>query len=176
MRGKMLWLRLLLSLQKCSPPRQPNASSTIKQSEIAISVTNKERIGEGKQKSLDGGLNKTSRNHQGWIKFGSSDCSTWQYRILPVAGTCAADVDPGGCKVAANGGTVSWNGMHGERPPNNDLQHQQCGRHGGHQANRHLFLIDGTSCQQADLYLCLTPNASFSFNASDYLREGRLAP
>ncbi|HEX4946308.1 MAG TPA: choice-of-anchor Q domain-containing protein [Blastocatellia bacterium] len=32
----------------------------------------------------------------------------------------------------------------------------------------HLFLIDGASCQQSDLFLCLTPNASFSFKASDY--------
>jgi hypothetical protein len=32
----------------------------------------------------------------------------------------------------------------------------------------HLFLIDGTTCQQADLFLCLTPNASFSFKASEY--------
>ena len=32
----------------------------------------------------------------------------------------------------------------------------------------HLFLLDGVTCQQADLYLCLTPNASFSFKASDY--------
>ncbi len=32
----------------------------------------------------------------------------------------------------------------------------------------HLFLIDGSTCQQADLFLCLTPNASFSFKASDY--------
>lgn len=32
----------------------------------------------------------------------------------------------------------------------------------------HLFLIDGTSCNQADLFLCLTPSASFSFKASDY--------
>lgn len=32
----------------------------------------------------------------------------------------------------------------------------------------HLFFIDGTTCQQSDLFLCLTPNASFSFKASDY--------
>ncbi len=36
------------------------------------------------------------------------------------------------------------------------------------QAYVHLFFIDGTSCQQSDLFLCLTPNASFSFKASDY--------
>ncbi|MFN7929828.1 MAG: right-handed parallel beta-helix repeat-containing protein [Blastocatellia bacterium] len=32
----------------------------------------------------------------------------------------------------------------------------------------HLFLIDGTSCQAADFFLCLTPNATFSFKASEY--------
>jgi hypothetical protein len=32
----------------------------------------------------------------------------------------------------------------------------------------HLFLIDGTSCQQIDSFICLTPNATFSFLASDY--------
>jgi hypothetical protein len=32
----------------------------------------------------------------------------------------------------------------------------------------HLFLIEGTSCQQADQFLCLTQGASFSFKASDY--------
>ncbi len=32
----------------------------------------------------------------------------------------------------------------------------------------HIFFIDGTSCNQADLFLCLTPNASFSFKTSEY--------
>lgn len=32
----------------------------------------------------------------------------------------------------------------------------------------HLFFIDGATCQQNDLFLCLTPNASFSFKASEY--------
>ena len=32
----------------------------------------------------------------------------------------------------------------------------------------HLFFIDGTSCQQSDFFVCLTPNASFSFKASEY--------
>ncbi len=32
----------------------------------------------------------------------------------------------------------------------------------------HLFFIDGASCQQADQYLCLTPNASFAFKTSEY--------
>ena len=36
------------------------------------------------------------------------------------------------------------------------------------QAYVHLFFIDGTSCQASDLFLCLTPNASFSFKASEY--------
>lgn len=36
------------------------------------------------------------------------------------------------------------------------------------QAYVHLFLIDGATCQQADFFLCLTPNASFSFKASEY--------
>lgn len=32
----------------------------------------------------------------------------------------------------------------------------------------HIFFIDGTSCNQADQFLCLTPNASFAFKASEY--------
>ncbi|MFN7930128.1 MAG: hypothetical protein U0Y68_19830 [Blastocatellia bacterium] len=32
----------------------------------------------------------------------------------------------------------------------------------------HLFFVDGATCQQSDLFLCLTPNASFSFKASEY--------
>ena len=32
----------------------------------------------------------------------------------------------------------------------------------------HLFLIAGSNCQQADLYVCLTPYASISIKASDY--------
>lgn len=35
-------------------------------------------------------------------------------------------------------------------------------------ATVHIFFIDGASCQQADQFLCLTPNASFSFKASEY--------
>ena len=35
-------------------------------------------------------------------------------------------------------------------------------------ATVHLFFIDGTSCNQADQFLCLTPNASFAFKASEY--------
>lgn len=32
----------------------------------------------------------------------------------------------------------------------------------------HLFLIDGTTCQASDFFLCLTPHASFSFKASEF--------
>jgi len=32
----------------------------------------------------------------------------------------------------------------------------------------HLFFIDGVSCNQADLFVCLTPRAIYSFKASDY--------
>lgn len=36
------------------------------------------------------------------------------------------------------------------------------------QTYAHIFFIDGTSCNQADQFLCLTPNASVSFKASEY--------
>lgn len=32
----------------------------------------------------------------------------------------------------------------------------------------HIFLIDGSSCQPADLFLCFTPNASVALKASEY--------
>lgn len=32
----------------------------------------------------------------------------------------------------------------------------------------HVFLLDGASCAPADFFLCLTPNASFAFRASEY--------
>ncbi len=32
----------------------------------------------------------------------------------------------------------------------------------------HIFFIDGASCDAADQFVCLTPNASFSFKASEY--------
>jgi hypothetical protein len=35
-------------------------------------------------------------------------------------------------------------------------------------ATVHLFFIDGTSCNQSDFFVCLTPNASFSFKSSEY--------
>ncbi len=34
--------------------------------------------------------------------------------------------------------------------------------------NAHVFLIDGATCSPADMFLCLTPGASFSFKASEY--------
>ena len=36
------------------------------------------------------------------------------------------------------------------------------------QAYVHIFFIDGASCNQADQFVCLTPNASFAFKASEY--------
>jgi parallel beta-helix repeat protein len=39
---------------------------------------------------------------------------------------------------------------------------------GKSQAYVHLFFVDGTSCQQSDMFICLTPNASFAFRASEY--------
>jgi Calx-beta domain/Immunoglobulin I-set domain len=32
----------------------------------------------------------------------------------------------------------------------------------------HLFFIDGTNCNQADFFVCLTPNAKITFNVSEY--------
>ncbi|MFN7931222.1 MAG: hypothetical protein U0Y68_25495 [Blastocatellia bacterium] len=32
----------------------------------------------------------------------------------------------------------------------------------------HIFFIDGNTCFQQDMFVCLTPNASFSFKASEY--------
>lgn len=32
----------------------------------------------------------------------------------------------------------------------------------------HVFFIDGATCNQSDLFLCLTPFASFAFKASEY--------
>ncbi|MFN7929970.1 MAG: Calx-beta domain-containing protein [Blastocatellia bacterium] len=39
---------------------------------------------------------------------------------------------------------------------------------GTQQAYVHLFLVDGTSCDAADFFLCLTPNATASFKTSEY--------
>lgn len=39
---------------------------------------------------------------------------------------------------------------------------------GAAQTYAHIFFIDGTTCAQSDLFLCLTPNAAFSFKASEY--------
>ncbi|MFN7927653.1 MAG: Calx-beta domain-containing protein [Blastocatellia bacterium] len=35
----------------------------------------------------------------------------------------------------------------------------------------HLFFIDGQSCQVSDVFLCLTPNATYAFKASEYDSE-----
>ncbi len=168
--------------------------------------------------------------------------ATLPANLTAVAGTCAADV-PGTCTIAANGGSVSWNGLlpanttvtmiyrsriSANTPNGTEFTIQNNGSVGGALANFdykftlscpvtintqvaatkagsvlvfpyytstiggasdtrltisnisnaastvanqtyvHLFLIDGTSCQPSDLFLCLTPNASFSFKASDY--------
>ena len=34
--------------------------------------------------------------------------------------------------------------------------------------NTHVFFLDGATCSPADMFLCLTPGASFSFKASEY--------
>lgn len=164
--------------------------------------------------------------------------------LTAIAGTCSTDVNPAGCTIAANGGSLTWNGSLSANqtvtiiyrarigatvppgaqlcititatvggvatnpPPfcfsvicpaitNTRVSDQKAGsilvfpyytstiggasdtrltisnisNAAGTIANQtyvHLFIIDGTTCQQADLYLCLTPNASFSFKASDY--------
>ncbi|HEX4946191.1 MAG TPA: endonuclease/exonuclease/phosphatase family protein [Blastocatellia bacterium] len=38
-------------------------------------------------------------------------------------------------------------------------------------ANVHIFFMEGASCSPADMFLCLTPNASFSMKASEYTPE-----
>ncbi len=160
--------------------------------------------------------------------------------LTAVAGTCVADINPGGCTIVGN--QIQWNGMLAANTTvtiiyrarlgagvgqvatlcidntgtvggvpaalqycftvncpltNTRVSDQKAGSvvvfpyytstiGGGsdtrmtisnissaassvaNQAYVHLFFIDGTTCQQADLYLCLTPNASFSFKASEY--------
>lgn len=162
--------------------------------------------------------------------------------LTAVAGTCNANLNPGGCTIAANGGTVNWNGtlaagqtvtiiyrarlaasvgngaelcidntgsVGGAVAPlrycfrlncpltNTRVSDQKAGSVlvfpyytstiGGTSDTRmtisnisnaasttanqtyvHLFFIDGTTCSQADIFLCLTPNASFSFKAAEY--------
>lgn len=39
---------------------------------------------------------------------------------------------------------------------------------GTQQTYAHVFLLDGVTCQPADFFVCLTPNASLSFKASEY--------
>ena len=178
----------------------------------------------------------------------SSWTATLPGSLTAVAGTCAVALtppggNPGTCTIAANGGSVSWNGTlaagqtinivyrtrlngavaNGTQlcidnqgtvgPANTNLTYcftVDCpafenvpvsdGKAGSvlvfpyytstigggsdtrmtisnisnaastvaNQAYVHLFFIDGTTCQQSDLFLCLTPNASFSFKASEY--------
>lgn len=158
--------------------------------------------------------------------------------LTAIAGTCVAD-SPGTCTIAANGSTVSWNGvLNGKQSVtltyrariaatsegatlclentatlgmvtynlpycftlscpliHTRLSNQKAGSVlvfpyytstiGGVSDTRltisnvsndtnptqsyvHLFLVDGATCNQSELYLCLTPNASFSFKASEY--------
>ncbi|MBS1812572.1 MAG: 6-bladed beta-propeller [Acidobacteria bacterium] len=183
------------------------------------------------------GINATVTNPNN-VPLPATFTATLPAGLTAIAGTCAADVNPGGCTIAANGSTVSWNGnlnagqtvniIYRARVDagvangitftiqnqgsvggvianlnyqftlscpltNTRLSDQKAGSvlvfpyytstiggasdtrmsisnigTGTGTTNVHLFLIDGTTCQQADLYLCLTPNASFSFKASDY--------
>ncbi|HEX4946309.1 MAG TPA: choice-of-anchor Q domain-containing protein, partial [Blastocatellia bacterium] len=169
----------------------------------------------------------------------ASFTATLPVGLTAVAGTCNTDVNPGGCTIAGNGGSVTWNGVLNAGQTvtivyrarigatvtqgtqltlnntanvggaatnfnavvtvncpaiiNTRVSDQKAGSVlvfpyytstvGGASDTRltlshigtgtgnsfvHLFLIDGASCQQSDLFLCLTPNASFSFKASDY--------
>jgi hypothetical protein len=163
-------------------------------------------------------------------------------QLLALAGTCNASINPGGCAIAANGSTVTWNGTlnagqtvtisyQGQIDANVAQGTQLCvnsvGTVAGVGANVqacltvncpaagllplanagtsdqkpgsllvfpyyiskvaerkdtrltisnagaqlsyvHVFFMDGASCNQADLFVCLTPKAIFSFKASDY--------
>ncbi|MFN7927120.1 MAG: hypothetical protein U0Y68_04100, partial [Blastocatellia bacterium] len=180
--------------------------------------------------------------------FASSWTATLPGNLTAVAGTCAVALtpptgNPGVCTIAANGGSLSWNGTLAagqtatfiyrtrlnnavgnstqlcidnqgtvgnamttlqycftvdcpvaENVPVSDskagsglvfpyytstiggasdtrLTISNISNEASTTANRtfvHLFFIDGTTCQQSDLFLCLTPNASFSFKASEY--------
>ncbi len=156
--------------------------------------------------------------------------------LTPVAGSCVASVNPGGCTIVGN--QIQWNGnlpanttvsiiyraqIAANVAPGAQLCIDNMGVVGGVAANLlycfnvvcpgtsarvsdqkagsvlvfpyytstiggasdtrltishtgggtgltyvHLFLIDGATCQQSDFFLCLTPNVSFSFKASDY--------
>ncbi len=169
----------------------------------------------------------------------SSFTATLPAGLTAVPGSCSANVNPGGCTIAANGGSVSWNGTLAAGQTvtiiyrtriapnvapgaqfcidnqgtvgnvvaglqfcfnvicpaivNTRVSDQKAGSVlvfpyytstiGGGSDTRmsvsnisngtglsyvHLFLMDGTSCQQSDFFLCLTPNATFGFKASDY--------
>ncbi|HEX4945599.1 MAG TPA: hypothetical protein VFZ34_02900 [Blastocatellia bacterium] len=165
--------------------------------------------------------------------------------LTALAGTCNASINPGGCVIAGDGGSVTWNGtipagqtvtlayqtqIDVNTPQGTQLCVNATGTVGRQTVNVqecmtvncpmcllpwpnltmnvgtsaqkagsllvfpyyvskasenrntrlnisnvgltsaivHLFLIDGTSCNQSDLFLCLSPNASYSFTASDY--------
>ncbi len=166
----------------------------------------------------------------------SSFTATLPPGLTPVAGSCVASVNPGGCTIAGN--QIQWNGqlaagqtvsiiyraqIAANVAPGAQLCIDNQGIVGGVPVNLqycfnvvcpgtsarvsdqkpgsvlvfpyytstiggggdtritlshtgggagltyvHLFLIDGASCQAGDFFLCLTPNASFSFRASDY--------
>jgi uncharacterized repeat protein (TIGR01451 family) len=163
-------------------------------------------------------------------------------QLTALQGTCNASINPGGCVIAANGSSVTWNGtipagqsvtiayqaqIAANTPQGTQLCVDATGTVGGamvnlteclnvncpscllpgianvnasqqkagsllvfpyyvsnaveqkntrltisnvgtQQALIHLFLVDGTSCIPADLFLCLTPNATYSFTALDY--------
>lgn len=172
----------------------------------------------------------------------TAQVATWM-ATLPVGltavpGTCNANVNPGGCTIAANGGSLNWNGTLAAGETVTIIYRAQLGANvaqgaqlcidnqaviAGVAANLqfcftvvcpgtsarvsaqkagsvlvfpyytstingvsntrltishtgggtgltyvHLFLIDGATCQASDFFLCLTPNASFSFKALDY--------
>ena len=166
----------------------------------------------------------------------SSLTATLPPGLTPVAGSCVASVNPGGCAIVGN--QIQWNGTlnvgqtvsviyRAQIAPNTAVGAQFCidnqGNVGGVPVNLqycfnvvcpgasprvsaqktgsvlvfpyytsalgggsdtrltishtgggtalnyvHLFMIDGATCQASDFYLCLTPNASFSFRTSDY--------
>ncbi|MFN7926427.1 MAG: hypothetical protein U0Y68_00500 [Blastocatellia bacterium] len=175
------------------------------------------------------------------VQLPASFTATLPVTLSALPGTCNASVNPGGCVVAANGGTVTWNGnlnpgqtvvITYQTQIANNAAGQLCinstGTLGGNvmadvqacvnatcpvsgllpNANigtsdqkpgsflvfpyynskaaqqfdtritlsnvgtqltyAHVFLVDGTNCNQADFYICLTPSAIFSFKTSEY--------
>jgi hypothetical protein len=174
------------------------------------------------------------------IALASTFTATLPTGLTPIAGTCVADVNPGGCSIVGN--QVMWNGQIAAGQTVNIVYRARIDANAGlgssftinntatvggvavnlaytftlscpltntrvtdqkagsvlvfpyytstigggsdtrmtisnisnaasnaaNQAYVHLFFIDGTTCNQADLFLCLTPNASLSFKASEY--------